>query len=161
MGSKSRAPCWKKLPSQKGSAWPTPRSRPNSRTRRATATSSIAIPCDSKSVMSSSVRRPDAFPHCPSSLFVRDWTLGPDCPRAHAGERGQRAREGSEDELLGDQPSNASDQADSGCLSPLVSMVQSTDSRQRDYFRRRRRGRCVTVLKLGVSLFSPKWQRSS
>ncbi len=36
---------------------------------------------------------------CPSSLFVRDWTLGPDCPRAHAGERGQRAREGAEDEL--------------------------------------------------------------
>ena len=47
--------------------------------------------------------------------------------------------EGAEDELLGDQPSNASDQADSGCLSPLVSMVQSTDSRQCDYFRRRRR----------------------
>ena len=89
---------------------------------------------------------------CPSSLFVRDWTLGPDCPRAHAGERGQRAREGAEDELLGDQPSNASDQADSGCLSPLVSMVQSTDSRQCDYFRRRRRSvrdrsqaRCVLV----------------
>ena len=29
--------------------------------------------------------------------------LGPDRPRAHAGERGQRAREGAEDELLGDQ----------------------------------------------------------
>ncbi len=42
----------------------------------------------------------------------------------------------AEDELLGDQPSNASDQADSGCLSPLVSMVQSTDSRQCDDFRR-------------------------
>ena len=27
--------------------------------------------------------------------------LGPDRPRAHAGERGQRAREGAEDELLG------------------------------------------------------------
>ena len=47
---------------------------------------------------------------------------------------------------------NASDQADSGCLSPLVSMVQSTDSRQCDYFRRRRRSvrdrsqaRCVLV----------------
>ena len=56
------------------------------------------------------------------------------------------------DELLGDQPSNASDQADSGCLSPLVSMVQSTDSRQCDDFRRRRRSvrdrsqaRCVLV----------------
>ena len=78
--------------------------------------------------------------------------LGPDRPGAHAGERGQRAREGAEDELLGDQPSNASDQADSGCLSPLVSMVQSTDSRQCDYFRRRRRSvrdrsqaRCVLV----------------
>ena len=54
--------------------------------------------------------------------------------------------------LLGDQPSNASDQADSGCLSPLVSMVQSTDSRQCDDFRRRRRSvrdrsqaRCVLV----------------
>ena len=34
------------------------------------------------------------------------------------------------------------------------------DSRQCDDFRRRD-GRCVTVLKLGVSLFSPKWQRSS
>ena len=53
---------------------------------------------------------------CPSSLLVRDWTPGPDRPRAHAGERGQRAREGAEDEFLGDQPSNASDQADSGCL---------------------------------------------
>ena len=89
---------------------------------------------------------------CPSSLFVRDWTLGPDRPRAHAGERGQRARGSAEDELLGDQPSNASDQADSGCLSPLVSMVQSTDSRQCDDFRRRRRSvrdrsqaRCVLV----------------
>ena len=91
-------------------------------------------------------------PGCPSSLLVRDWTLGPDRPRAHAGERGQRAREGAEDELLGDQPNNASDQADSGCLSPLVSMVQSTDSRQCDDFRRRRRSvrdrsqaRCVLV----------------
>ena len=92
------------------------------------------------------------MPSCPSSLFVRDWTLGLDCPRAHAGERGQRAREGAEDELLGDQPSNASDQADSGCLSPLVSMVQSTDSRQCNDFRHRRRSardrsqaRCVLV----------------
>ena len=78
--------------------------------------------------------------------------LGPDRPQAHAGERGQRAREGAEDELLGDQPSNASDQADSGCLSPLVSVVQSTDSRQCDDFRRRKRSvrdrsqaRCVLV----------------
>ena len=76
---------------------------------------------------------------CPSSLSVREWTPGPDRPRAHAGERGQRAREGAEDELLGDQPSDASDQADSGCLSPLVSTVQSTDSRQCDDFRCRRR----------------------
>ena len=63
------------------------------------------------------------------SLLVRDWTPGLDRPRAHAGERGQRARKDAEDELLGDQPSNASDQADSGCLSPLVSMASCAKTR--------------------------------
>ena len=58
---------------------------------------------------------------------------------------------------------NASDQADSGCLSPLVSMVQSTDSRQCDYFRRRRRSvrdrsqaRCVLVQQARCVLVQPQ-----
>ena len=138
--------------------------------------------------------------------------LGPDRPRAHAGERGQRAREGAEDELLRDQPSNASDQADSGLsiiiIGPglgsrartalehmLESVVSARGKVLRTNFSATSRvtratkltqaasrhsyrwcspptrgsattfavgdGRCVTALKLGVSLFSPKWQRSS
>ena len=53
--------------------------------------------------------------------------LGPDRPRADAGERGQRARESAEDELLGDQPSNANDQADSGLS--IIIICPGLDSR--------------------------------
>ena len=93
-------------------------------------------------------------------LFVRDWTLGPDRPRAHAGERGQRARE-----VL---------RTNFSATSRVTRAAKLTQAASRHSYRWCNPptrgstttfavgdGRCVTALKLGVSLFSPKWQRSS
>ena len=86
---------------------------------------------------------------CPSSLLVRDWTLGPGPPSSTCW-RAWSAREGVTRATKLTQA--ASRHSYRWCSPPTRG--SATTFAVGD-------GRCVTVLKLGVSLFSPKWQRSS